>query len=55
MKILLSVFACAPTGGSEGGAGWHWATELTKHKIVIAIADITQRSATESFLLYIKC
>ena len=24
-KVLLSAYACRPTGGSEPGAGWAWA------------------------------
>jgi glycosyltransferase involved in cell wall biosynthesis len=48
MKILLSVFACAPHSGSETGVGWHWAVELARagHQVV-ALTDATRRGAIE--------
>jgi hypothetical protein len=27
MKLLLSVYACAPNVGSEEAVGWNWTTE----------------------------
>lgn len=48
MKILLSVFACAPTGGSELGGGWNWAMELAREHEVVALTDIARRSAIEA-------
>lgn len=46
MKILLSVFACTPNTGSEGGVGWRWAIELARagHSVV-ALTDETRREA----------
>lgn len=48
MKILLSVFACAPHSGSETGGGWHWAVELARagHEVV-ALTDESRRPAIE--------
>lgn len=49
MKILLSVFACAPNVGSETGGGWIYAIELAKKHQVWALTDISRRSAIESY------
>lgn len=48
MKILLSVFACAPHSGSETGGGWHWAVELARagHQVV-ALTDESRRAGIE--------
>ncbi|WP_458233135.1 glycosyltransferase, partial [Roseateles sp. P5_E8] len=51
MKILLSVFACAPNTGSETGVGWRWAVELARagHHVV-AVTDETRRNQIENEL-----
>lgn len=51
MKILLSVFACAPHSGSETGAGWRWAEELARagHDVV-ALTDESRRPLIEAHL-----
>jgi glycosyltransferase involved in cell wall biosynthesis len=49
MKILLSVFACAPNVGSETGGGWIYAIELAKNHEVWALTDISRRIAIESY------
>jgi glycosyltransferase involved in cell wall biosynthesis len=49
MKILLSVFACAPNQGSETGGGWIYAVELAKTHEVWALTDISRRIAIESY------
>ncbi len=51
MHILLSAFACAPSGGSEGGVGWRYAIELSKNHRVVVVTDTTRRAAIEAALL----
>lgn len=54
MKILLSAFAFAPSGGSEGGVGMRWATELAKNHDVVVITDVTRRELIESSDIRLK-
>ena len=49
MKILLSVFACAPNTGSETGCGWIYALELAKTNEVWVLTDESRRIGIESF------
>lgn len=49
MKILLSVFACAPNVGSETGGGWIYAIELAKKHQVWALTDTSRSQAIESY------
>lgn len=37
MRILLSVYSCAPHRGSEPGVGWNWAQELPRlgHEVTV--------------------
>lgn len=44
----MSAFAFAPNAGSEGGVGWHWATELAKNHQVTVITDVTRRVGVKS-------
>jgi glycosyltransferase involved in cell wall biosynthesis len=48
MKLLLSVYACAPNHGSEHAVGWNWTTEA--HRLghhVWALASAAHRDAIE--------
>jgi len=46
MRILLSVFSCAPGYGSEPGVGWNWAVQLARlgHEVT-ALTETTYRDA----------
>lgn len=47
MKILLSVFACSPTSGSEGGVGWKYACALAANHDVWILTDDSRRPELE--------
>lgn len=47
MKILLSVFACSPTSGSEGGVGWRYACALAANHDVWILTDECRRRELE--------
>jgi len=50
MRVLLSVFACAPDVGSEGGVGWNWAHRMAREGYqVVVLTDASRRSAIEAF------
>ncbi|MBN1257457.1 MAG: glycosyltransferase, partial [Planctomycetes bacterium] len=43
MKILLGAHSCSPTGGSEPGIGWHWATLLSqRHEVHVISAGYSR-------------
>jgi glycosyltransferase involved in cell wall biosynthesis len=46
MKLLISVYACAPHRGSEHAVGWNWSTEACRqgHQ-VWALASVVHRDA----------
>ena len=48
MRLLISVYACAPDHGSEHAAGWNWTTEACRqgHE-VWALASPAHRDAVE--------
>ena len=49
MKLLMSVYACAPDRGSDHAVGWNWTTEAHRqgHE-VWAMASTSQRDAVEA-------
>jgi glycosyltransferase involved in cell wall biosynthesis len=51
MRVLLSVFSCAPGFGSEAGVGWNWAVEVARlgHEVV-ALTETKHRAAIERAL-----
>lgn len=52
MRILLSAFAFQPGVGSEGGAAWRWAVELSKSREVVVATDISRRAFVEPALAH---
>jgi glycosyltransferase involved in cell wall biosynthesis len=52
MKLLMSVYACAPDRGSDHAVGWNWTTEAHRqgHQ-VWALASTSQRAAVEAACL----
>ena len=47
MKLLISIYACAPNRGSEHSVGWNWTTEA--HRLdheVWALVSPAHRDAT---------
>lgn len=50
MKVLISVYSCAPSLGSEPGVGWNAALQLSKYYEVWAITPTNNRTAIEAEL-----
>lgn len=50
LKVLLSVYACAPAQGSELGVGWSTAQEMAKHHDVWVLTQAKHRPAIEAEL-----
>lgn len=51
LRILLSVYACEPSKGSEAGVGWHWAIEMGRlgHRVSV-LTRLNNREAISAAL-----
>ncbi len=52
LKVLLSVYACAPAQGSELGVGWSTAREMAKYHEVWVLTQARHRPAIEAELAH---
>ena len=51
LKILINVYACSPTRGSEPGMGWNWCIHLAKYCDLHIITEEEFRTQIEETII----